>query len=300
MNLPARPEITALKLGFEWADPARALRQKQIFGRAGLFSVADVRAAQTDVTNVTGQRATALLAGLAAPKDPRVARALQTLQTWNHRSTRDSVGAALFNVWYHLHVRAAVVRRLAPAALAKTASNGDSDMIIGLLEKPEERFGTKAARDELLLAALSTAVAELGKKLGPDPTQWTWGQLHHAHFVHPLTKLQAENSGAKWDVGPISKGGDTETLNRSAWNEKTFKLENGASARFVAEVGNWNNVWATNSPGQSADPRSPHYRDLFEDWAHDRYFPLLYDRAAVEKETGQRILLVAKSLPDKG
>lgn len=59
-------------------------------------------------------------------------------------------------------------------------------------------------------------------------------------------------------------------------------------------LGDWSNAWATNTPGQSGDPRSPHYRDLFVDWAHDRYFPLLFERAAVEKETEQRIVLVAR------
>jgi len=65
------------------------------------------------------------------------------------------------------------------------------------------------------------------------------------------------------------------------------------SARFVTDVGDWNNSWASNSPGQSGDPRSPHYRDLFNDWAHDVYFPLLYERAAVEAATTERIVLVA-------
>jgi penicillin amidase len=41
----------------------------------------------------------------------------------------------------------------------------------------------------------------------------------------------------------------------------------------VADTGDWDRSVASNSPGQSGDPRSPHYRDLFDDWANDRYFP---------------------------
>lgn len=37
-----------------------------------------------------------------------------------------------------------------------------------------------------------------------------------------------------------------------------------------------------NTPGQSGDPESPHYRDLFELWARGRYFPVAYSRAKVE------------------
>jgi penicillin amidase len=38
---------------------------------------------------------------------------------------------------------------------------------------------------------------------------------------------------------------------------------------------------AINTPGQSADPLSPHYRDLFPLWAAGRYVPLRFSREAV-------------------
>jgi len=118
--------------------------------------------------------------------------------------------------------------------------------------------------------------------------------LHHAEFEHPLTAVVPEATRALWNVGPISKAGDGETLGVSSWRNSDFRLTAGASARFVADVGDWANVWATNAPGQSGDPRSPRYRDLFEDWAHDRYFPLLYERTKVEQNTTLRIRLRAE------
>jgi penicillin amidase len=38
---------------------------------------------------------------------------------------------------------------------------------------------------------------------------------------------------------------------------------------------------AVNTPGQSGDPASPHYRDLFPLWAAGGYAPLRFSRAAV-------------------
>ncbi|MEV5978501.1 penicillin acylase family protein [Streptomyces sp. NPDC052114] len=46
-----------------------------------------------------------------------------------------------------------------------------------------------------------------------------------------------------------------------------------------------------NSPGQSGDPRSPHYADLFEDWAADGAFPLLYSRERIERHTVRTVVL---------
>jgi penicillin amidase len=51
--------------------------------------------------------------------------------------------------------------------------------------------------------------------------------------------------------------------------------------RFVFDVGAWDNSMAINTPGQSADPMSPHYRDLFPLWAAGSYVPLRFSRAAV-------------------
>ena len=57
--LPPQPGIAELKLGFEWADPARALRLRQIFEQDRRFTFPDLIAAQTDVTTVTGERGSA-------------------------------------------------------------------------------------------------------------------------------------------------------------------------------------------------------------------------------------------------
>jgi penicillin amidase len=295
MNLPATPEVTALNLGFEWADAARAMRQKQIFGGTRTFSVQDVIAAQTDITSVMGQRATALLGDIPAPAERAVATAWEALRKWDHRAARDSVGAAIYNVWFHQHVRPAVIQRVVPAAAAKHIGLGSAAAVIDLLEKPDNRLGANPvqSRNEILLSALRSAVDDLTQRLGSDQSQWRWGRLHTALFEHPLASLAPEAMRSQWNIGPVSKAGDGQTLGVSTWHTDDFRLTAGASARFVTDVGDWQNTWATNSPGQSGDPRSRHYRDLFEDWAYDRYFPLVFDRAAVENATEERIVLVS-------
>ena len=49
-----------------------------------------------------------------------------------------------------------------------------------------------------------------------------------------------------------------------------------------------------NSPGQSGDPGSLHYSDLFEGWAANEAFPLLYGREKIEAATERRIVLEPK------
>ena len=223
---------------------------------------------------------------------------------WDHRADRDSVGAAVFNVWFHKHVRPALMRRLASPAAAPLIRSGDAAFAINYLEQPDTRLGPDPlrARQELLRTALDAATAELTTRLGPDSTQWRWGRRLHALFAPPLAAAFPDDAAVPgYNVGPISKAGDNETLGRRAWRLTDFQLLSGASARFVADTGDWDHSVANNSPGQSGDPRSPHYRDLFEDWANDRYFPLTYSRAAVEKVAEARLVLdPAPALPVSG
>jgi len=60
---------------------------------------------------------------------------------------------------------------------------------------------------------------------------------------------------------------------------------------MVVDVGRWDDSLAINTPGQSRDPSSPHYRDLVERWAKNETFPLLYSRERIEAVAEHRILL---------
>jgi penicillin amidase len=65
----------------------------------------------------------------------------------------------------------------------------------------------------------------------------------------------------------------------------------GAPFRVVADVGDWDRSVGTNTPGQSGDPDSPHFRDLFATWAEGRYLPVFYSRTRVESVTEAKKLL---------
>jgi penicillin amidase len=93
---------------------------------------------------------------------------------------------------------------------------------------------------------------------------------------------------ARFEVGPWPRGGDGNTPGATGAAENQTA---GASFRFIVEAGDWDSAVGTNTPGQSGDVASPHYRDLFELWKNDRYFPVKYSRAAVEGVAEARTVL---------
>ncbi|MBV8473485.1 MAG: penicillin acylase family protein, partial [Hyphomicrobiales bacterium] len=170
---------------------------------------------------------------------------------------------------------------------------GDVEGILTALELPDARFGADpaAARDGLIAATLAEAYRDGLRRLGADAAAWRWGQLHHGYFQHPVGAVTDEALRRQMDVGPLPKGGSASTVMHAAYRPQDFRVIMGASVRFVLDIGNWDASVCVNTPGQSGDSRSPHYRDLVEKWAKGEYVPFLYSKQAVDEAAAQRIVL---------
>ncbi len=293
MNLPADYPYKERKLGFEWSDPSRHQRIDEVLSRQAKVSLEDSMHLQNDVLSIPARRLVALLQPLKSD-DPETQTALNLLKGWNAILDASSSAAALEEVWF--------TRHLQPAFKAAAVSNGALDLfelpstqvLLDDLEHPQKRFAADPIeqRDNLLLTTLVAAYREMKTLEGPDSNQWTWGKLHHNFSEHPLSPLSDEAGKKLLNVGPLETGGSAYTVNASPYRARDFQQTSGPSVRMVLDVGNWDNSRAVNYPGESGDPHSPHYRDLASKWVEGGYFPLLYSRPAVEKQTERRIRLI--------
>jgi len=281
MNLPPGFDHATKRTGFEWTDGARFARLSEALSEDRRWSVEETLALQSDVTCVPARRLCALLARLD-PAPPGFA----LLAGWDHRLAAGSGPAALFEIWFAKHLVPGLMRRLAPEGLAAMVTVPDTQLALALLEQPDDPAQVEA----LLRDTLAAAWEDTTRLLGPDPAAWEWGRLHQGYFDHPLSRF-APALAAKLDVGPAPRGGSNLTLNNNGWRAKDFRVISGVSWRMVLDVGDWDRSFTINSPGQSGDPDSPHYRDMFPLWAADQSVPLLYTAAAVDAAAVRRILL---------
>nr|WP_212761077.1 penicillin acylase family protein [Telluria aromaticivorans] len=293
MNLPAGFPYKEHKLGFEWPDNARARRIAGVLSKTPKASMEDMQRLQNDVVSLNARRLIALLKPLSSQAQ-EARSALRLLSAWDGEERAGSAAAALYEVWWSRHLgRAFKSAVLSPAAtLAMDAPN--PSVLIASLEKPGQRFGADAIRrrNEVLLTSLGAAWAEMETLQGADPASWQWGKLHFSYFAHPMTPILDHAARAQVNVGPLPRGGGAFTVNVSSYHPDSFWQAHGPSFRVVLDVGNWDNSRAINTPGQSGNPSSPHYRDLATSWSEGKYFPLLYSRQAVEKAARQVIQLV--------
>jgi penicillin amidase len=277
MNLPAGYPVAERKVGFEWSDPSRIQRIKAALAANGHVSLADSMNLQMDATSPEACRLTAMLAPLSS-EDPDAALGLKLLKGWDCRESVGSAAAALYEDWSVNHLGAALVAAAAPEAAKTLIAPATLDVTRSYLESP----AAAPIRDRVLLSSLAEAVRSVRTKLGPDPATWTWGSLHKAHFVPAAAALADPALAAQMSVGPLEVRGGASTPAASTWSRRDYAAAAGASVRLDMDVGDWDQSVAINSPGQSGDPFSAHYRDLFPLWAAGDYFPLVFSDAAVE------------------
>ena len=292
MNLPAGYPVARYKLGFEWPNDSRRARIGEVLDSKAKVSIEDSMRLQNDLLSIPARRMLALLAPLTS-SEPKAHAALALLRGWDAVESAQSPQAALFEVWWSRHLNQAYLCAVLEPKAAAAVSGADVAAMMSALEKPAARFGRRAKekRDELLLASLGAAYVELEKAGGPDPLAWNWGKLHYSYFAHPMSILGDGALRTRLNVGPFPAQGGANTVNQSSYRPSDFLKINGPSFRVVVDVGNWDNSRAMNTPGQSGDPDSPHYRDLAASWGKGDYFPLLYSRKLIEAATESTIRL---------
>jgi penicillin G amidase len=292
MNLPAGYPNEQNRIAFEWTDRSRIDRINELLRVKSKATLADSMAIQTDAVSTQSRRAVALLASLDS-QDADLSQALALLKAWNHEESTASAAAAIYEVWATKYLGKATVARAAPEAARKLIGDAHLEAVIGYLEHPDGALGADpgGARDAILLDSLRAALVELKQLLGPAMTSWAWGRLHHATFEPAIAVLADRELRAQMSVGPLETPGSSSTPRAQAYRSSDFSVIAGASVRMVMDVGAWDNSVVMNTPGQSADPMSAHYRDLFPLWAEGSYVPLRFSRAAVERDAEDHIRL---------
>ena len=142
---------------------------------------------------------------------------------------------------------------------------------------------------------MTDAGHELQEKEGSDPALWSWGSMHTMTFRHPLDRLPGAR--ALFDLGPMARPGDANTVNATASGAGGFQQTSGASYREIFDLSNWDSSLAINAPGQSGEPGSRHYSDLLPLWEAGQYFPLLYSKDAIEENATEVLVLTPEEQP---
>ncbi len=277
-------------LHYTWGDEFRAKRIDEVLRSGRMHTVVDMMRLQHDELAIPSRLLVPFLRDLPID-DANVEKARDLLLEWDFVLDRDSVAAAVYVSWER-RLHDAMFELAVPEAVRPYLRGLNLKRMIDWLAVPDGRFGDDpvAGREGMLTRTLALAVGDLNERFGPDMSTWQYGQekFKHALIHHPMTAAVSEEIRRKIDVGPLPRGGYNRTVHNTGGGDNNTS---GASFRIIADTEDWDNSVGTSNPGQSGDPDSPHYRDLFELWARGKYFPVFFTREKIESVAEETFVL---------
>ncbi|SOD92715.1 penicillin acylase family protein [Spirosoma fluviale] len=260
-------------LGWTWSSPSRAHRIEEVLNDGTRKTLVDFMALQADYLSIPARTLVPLLQNLASPND-RIEQALSYLRRWDYKLTPNSVAASIYVAWEG-QLKQAVYQEKVPKVAQPYFKSLPTKRVFDALLVPTP------ARDSLLLACLGRAVDELNDRLGADMDDWSYGQRKNKHITitHPMSNLVDKAMRQKINFGPVARGGYAETVNATG---NDLNQTHGASFRILVDTEDWDKTLGINTPGQSGNPESTHYGDLFPIWAENSYFPVFFTREKIK------------------
>lgn len=270
-------------IGYTWADPYRGDRINKVLSASSKVDINKMAALQTDYYSIPASHLVPLLKNLNT-KDIMHLQAMNYLLNWDFVLDKNSVAAGIYVAW-EKEIALMSTNLFIPTQV-KNFITLQVSSIMNRLENPASFFGDNAIqkRDQLLVQALDKAIGNLKTKLGLQMNQWVYGQAKYKHveLAHPLNAFLNKSLKGALNTGLYPRGGNGQTPGSTG---STDNQSSGASFRIVVDTKDWDKTLMINSPGQSGDPSSPFYKNLFELWAKDQYFPAFYSKPLIQKVT---------------
>jgi penicillin amidase len=276
-------------VGWTWAEKYRQQRIQEVLSQNKKFTLADLQELQFDYLSVPARMLVPLLKDLKS-ENPSTEQARQHLLGWNFKLEVNSIAAGIYVAW-EKEIESAMRERLIPAVASTDIRAIPLNKVLDLLLKSQDLFNNADARNIFLMNQLEKAVTSLQRKLGTDQQNWQYGQpaYHHVTIRHILSNAADPETRKILDHGPLPRGGYGQTPGMTTSSDNQTA---GASFRMAVDTKDWDATMFTNTPGQSGNPASPFYRNLFESWAKDKHLRVPFSRAGIQQIKASETLLL--------
>jgi penicillin amidase len=278
-------------IAYRWADPCRGNRINEVLGSGKKLSREDMMKLQTDYFSIPARTLVPLLKNLPF-NDSLTEKARKKLLDWDHVLDKGSIPAGIYVAWER-ELQGKMFEYMPDPAAQEVISDVQLTTLIRRIMDPETRFGPGAvsSRDDYLRGTFTAAVDGLSRKLGENMAGWQYGQekYKHVQIFHPLGLVVNPELQVRLNTLIMPRGGNdyTPCATSGADNQTS-----GASFRMIVDVNDWDASVGTNSPGQSGDPESRFYQNLFIPWARDEYFQVYFSKHKIDSAAVEKIKLI--------
>ncbi|MBN08763.1 MAG: penicillin acylase family protein [Flavobacteriaceae bacterium] len=277
-------------IGFSWSDPYRGERVNEVLNQKTPLNMNIMKNLQVDVTSIPAKILIPLLNNISF--NQKNSNIKEKLFDWDFKLEPNSVPAAIYVSWEN-EIKKLAHEKFVPEKAKGFITSIQLKKIIDWIVIPKkEFFGNNPilSRNNFLKESFVNAINNLEKNLGPKIINWQYGQEKFKHIAinHPLGKITDKETANKLNLGPLPRGGNSYTPGSTGGNNRQ---SSGATFRIIVNTGDWDSSIAANSPGQSGNPDSPFYSNLYQKWANDKYFPMYYSKEKIKSVTYKRSYL---------
>ncbi|GAA2553619.1 penicillin acylase family protein [Winogradskya consettensis] len=287
-----------------WGDGYRAARITKLIEDAGKLDAAAMRRIQLDTHNGNAEDLVPRLLAVTPGEGARKAQAL--LRDWNFDQPVDSAAAAYFNAVWDRMLELTFEARFAGTPYGKGPDGGGLwyEIVRKMLAQPDSMWWQNTTdprglrtRDDVLIAAMNDAAATLSGKLGTDPAQWRWGDLHQL-TLRNQTLGTGGPAPVQWllNSGPFEVPGGTAAVDATGWDAREgYEVNWVPSMRMVVDLSNLDASTWVNLTGVSGHAADEHYDDQTALWRTGRTAPWAFTRSAVDAATEDELTLTPGS-----
>ncbi len=258
-------------IGFTWADPYRGNRINNVLKNNNNFTIDDMKNLQVDYFSIPAE---ILIKELSKIKiEESMIDFSNKLLNWNYILDKNSVEAGIYIQW-----EKEIMNYFYDKYVPEEVRNLLYVQLHTIIKKIKSLNNNE--KTEFLNNTLLIAINKLKEKFGKDHTAWIYGQKDYKHvkIKHPLEDIVNDSIKKFLEFDTYPRSGNMFTPGSTGYY---LNQSSGATFRVIIDTKDWDNSIATNSPGQSGNPESPFYNNLYESWSKDEYFKLLYSKKEV-------------------
>ena len=263
-------------VGYSWSDPYRGNRIKSVIDSKEKFNMEEMIDLQVDYYSMPSEE----IIKLASGNISNYIDYFEKLEKWNNVLDKNSIEAGIYVEWQS-QIYFEFINTYVPNSVKKYLDI----QIFRIIETISNM--NESNRAKFLNKTFNASIDNLKDRYGEDSKNWVYGQDEYKHvkIYHPLENVVNDSIKGLVELKTYPRGGDGFTPGSTSSN---LNQRSGGSFRVVINTKDWDKSFATNSPGQSGDPNSKFYKNLYEDWANDKFFPLLFSKSKVLRNLSDR------------
>lgn len=265
-------------IGFSWSDPYRGDRVNEVLESSSELNMKDMIDLQVDYHSIPSINLIQMISHMKM--DAKFNTYFKKLLDWDNKIVKDSEEALIYVNWER-----EIMRKYHEKYVPDEVKEFIDVQLFRIINNLNEL--TNKERDSFLMEAFISSVNELESDFGDKLGSSLYGQDNYKHIKvrHPLELVVNDSISKILGFNSYPRGGNAYTPGSTGSN---LSQSSGATFRVIIDTENWDNSLASNAPGQSGNPNSKFYRNLYEDWANDKYFKLLYSKDEILKELSKR------------